>query len=668
MRKDMLFRSLLIGVLLAWSSENLFAFQETVQTGVYVNAQQTLDALIGDEDTDSDKRITINDAHVLGTDKGDKRFWIGSPAHGGFEVVGTYYLSNLLQELKLAQDKSLDTTQLTSARVFEKPVHRISRMIRELFWDDLTRHIDEEGLVAILKDEKTVTVDGYHYIYVPATDNEAYKYFSDVAARHPSWKMKVVRLPEKITADHVRKLDGRHGILSLALERGKDGRLHGKPFAVPGGRFNEMYGWDSYFIVLGLLHDGRVELARSMVDNFVYQIMHYGAILNANRTYYLTRSQPPFFTSMALAVYDHLPATEASKDWLRVAIEAAVKEYHDVWMSPQRLTAVGLSRYHDSGYGQPPEVEPGHFDFIYRTYAMKLGISPEELEKAYTAGKLRAPELDQYFIHDRAMRESGHDTSYRLVGRAANLVTVDLNSLLFKFEMDIGRTLETEYNGSLSLSSGKKTTSEEWKARAEKRKELMNRYLWNEEQGMFFDYDFVEKKQTGYVSAATFYPLWAGVASSEQAGQVVRNGLPLLEVRGGIVGSTEKSRSTITLDRPLRQWDYPYGWAPHQMLVWDGLRQYEYTSIAQRLAYRWLYTITLNAVQFNGTVPEKFDVVRRTHQVFAEYGNVGTKFSYITREGFGWTNTSYQLGCAILPEELQDQLNRLIPPEWVFLD
>jgi alpha,alpha-trehalase len=135
---------------------------------------------------------------------------------------------------------------------------------------------------------------------------------------------------------------------------------------------------------------------------------------------------------------------------------------------------------------------------------------------------------------------------------------------------------------------------------------------------------------------------------------------------GGIVGSTEESRGSLTSERPATQWDYPNGWAPHQMLVWQAMRNYGYTAVAERLAYRWLYTITSNAVNYNGTVPEKFDVVRRTHQVFAEYGNVGTTFSYITREGFGWTNASYQVGLSLLSAQRREQLNKLIPPEWVF--
>ena len=135
---------------------------------------------------------------------------------------------------------------------------------------------------------------------------------------------------------------------------------------------------------------------------------------------------------------------------------------------------------------------------------------------------------------------------------------------------------------------------------------------------------------------------------------------------GGIVGSTEESRGPISEDRPQTQWDYPFGWSPQQMLTWIGLKNYGYTKLARELAYKWLYTITVNAYNYNGTIAEKYDVVSRSSQVFAEYGNVGTKYSYITRQGFGWTNASYVVGLTFLAKKLIADLDRLIPPEWVF--
>jgi alpha,alpha-trehalase len=632
---------------------------------VEVRIAPTLQALLQDEDTDHDKRITIDDPHITGTERGDKRFWITSTDNSRYEVSGTYYLSNLLQELKLAEDEGNKISLLKPERIFEPPADRISRMIREVYWDGLTRRVDETGLMKIVEDEKTTTAGGFSYVYVPANDKLAFDYFTDVAKRHPQERLNVVRLPKNVSGEYVRQLDGRHGILSLGLHKAENGQIQGIPFVVPGGRFNEMYGWDSYFITLGLLDDGKIELAKSMVDNLVYEITHYGKILNANRTYYLTRSQPPFLTSMIRAVYERLPRNDPTKNWLKSAISAAIEEYRNVWMSKEHLTKTGLSRYFDSGSGQPPEVEPGHFDPIYREYASRYKMEVKEFEAAYRSGKIKVPELDEYFVHDRAMRESGHDTSYRLIGRCANLTTVDLNSLLYKIEMDIATLLENEFGGELSLN-GRQEKSLEWKRSAQQRKELVNRYCWNEERGMFFDYDIVKGEQTLYESATSFYPMWAGLATEQQAKALIKYALPKLELSGGVVSTTEASRGPITADRPQRQWDYPYGWAPHQIIVWQAMRNCNHPEIARRLICRWLYTITSNAANYNGTVPEKFNVVTRSHQVFAEYGNVGTKFAYITREGFGWTNASFQIGLRQLPSNLREHLDRLIPPEWIF--
>ena len=632
---------------------------------VQVRVQDNIQRLIQDEDTDGDKKITVDD-HFAAGNRGDKKFKLIDEGNRQYEVIGTYYLSNLLQELKLSEQKGKVVAQLSQERIFENPVHRISRCIRELYWNGLTRRIDEENIVPLFADSKTTTIDGFRYIYVPHEDDIAYQYFSKVANTHPELKIKVVRLPKVITPEWVKGRDGYHGLLSLALKRTSDGDWHGVPFVVPGGRFNEMYGWDSYFEALGLLQDERVDLAKAMVDNFVYEITYYGKILNANRSYYLTRSQPPFLTSMALAVYKHLPQNRASKEWLKKVLQAAIKEYRTVWMAQKRLTETGLSRYCGEGTGVPPEVEPGHFDAVFKTYAIKHNIDPHKFEQAYRQGKMEVPELDEYFTHDRAMRESGHDTTYRWENRCADFVTVGLNCLLYKFEMDIAETIENEFGGSLKLEDGTIEKSAAWYKQAKKRKKLMNKYLWDAEQGLFLDYDLVNKRRKLYVTPVVFYPLWAELATEEQAKSILDNALSRLEMPGGLAGSTQEARGELSESRPARQWDYPYGWAPHQMLTWQGLIDYGFEDVAQRLIYRWLYTITINTRNYNGTIPEKFNVVTRSHSVFAEYGNVGTKFAYITREGFGWMNASYQVGLDFLRPGLRRKLEQLIPPEWVF--
>jgi alpha,alpha-trehalase len=245
-------------------------------------------------------------------------------------------------------------------------------------------------------------------------------------------------------------------------------------------------------------------------------------------------------------------------------------------------------------------------------------------------------------------------------------VTVDLNCLLYKIEIDIAKTIKKEFGGSCKLEDGTIEKSTAWFKLAENRKQLINKYLWDSKYGLFLDYNLVSKKRKYYVTPVAFYPLWSGLATKQQAKSILDNALPLLEMSGGLAGSTQSARGEVSQTRPDRQWDYPYGWAPHQMLVWQGLINYGFDDVAQRLIYRWLYTITVNAANYNGTIPEKFNVVTRSHSVFAEYGNVGTKFDYITTEGFGWMNASYQLGLNFLRPELRTKLEMLVPPEWIF--
>ncbi len=621
------------------------------------SVEDNLKLLLSQEDTDKDFKITIED-------KGPKKFFLRSLDGKRYEVAGTYYLSNLLQELVLAKDQNKKNVELDTNKIFELPVERISRMIKNYYWNGLTRSIDTEGLQKIMSDSKAET--DFSIIYVPHSDSEAYQYFKRISKTKSFKDLKVFKLPAKITPEFVLNITNQPGVLSLALKKNRRGKIEGVPFVVPGGRFNEMYGWDSYFISLGLLNDGKINLSKCMTDNFIYEIKHYGKILNANRSYYLTRSQPPFLTSMILEVYKRLPRNKTNKRWLKQAVQTAIKEYKTIWMNYPHLTFTGLSRYFGDGIGMPPETEPTHFDSILKPFADKANMSLHIYRQKYLNREIVNKKLDDYFIHDRSMRESGHDTSYRLEGRSANLVTVDLNSLLFKYEVDIARILLEEFEGSLLYRNGAVEKSEDWLKLAKKRKLLINKYLWNDRRGMFFDYDFVKKRQTNFVSATLFYPLWAGLASKKQAAKLIKIALPLLEESGGIVASTKDSRGRISKNRPQRQWDYPFGWAPHQMIVWQGLKNYGYNKISERLAYRWLFTIIRNAVDYNGTIPEKYDVVSRSHKVFAEYGNVGTEFRYITKEGFGWMNASFQIGKTYLSDEHLEALNRLVPPEWLF--
>lgn len=402
-----------------------------------------------------------------------------------------------------------------------------------------------------------------------------------------------------------------------------------RPYVVPGGRFNEMYGWDSYFIQVGLLRDGETQLARDMVENFIYQIENYGAILNANRTYYLTRSQPPFLTRMVLGVYER----ERDREWLRRTVPA-IERYYSYWTSEPHLTpSTGLSRYYDLGHGPAPEVvsserdERGrtHYDRVrefYRTHEV------EDYDESlfYDA---RSDELTPLFYKgDRSMRESGFDPSNRFGPFSVAIIKhnpVCLNSLLYVMERDAARIMR---------ELGRRGEARRWESRARARRERVNRLMWDEREGLYFDYDFEGEKLRRYPFVTTFYPLWAGIASPRQAARVAAN-LSKFERRGGLMTSTRESGS---------QWDAPFGWAPMQMLAVEGLRRYGYEREAERVSVNFLSLVLKEFVEHNAIV-EKYDVVRRDSQVSA-----GLRFGYASNEiGFGWTNAAFTELYARLP-------------------
>lgn len=621
---------------------------------VEVKVDLNLKRLLAQEDLNEDLKITIED-------RGPKLFFLEDLQGNLYEVSGSYSLSNLLQTLAYAHQANLKVTKIKTSDLFLNPVDRISGEIKERYWDALTRTLDEKGIIDLLEDPKTK--EEAKRIYVPYRDEKTYSYFEGVADRHPYLHLEVLRLPEKIELEDYETLDKKPGILALKIDQETQ---KGVPFVVPGGRFNEMYGWDSYFILLGLLQDDRVDLALSIIENMVYEIEHYGAILNANRTYYLSRSQPPLLTSMIVEVLRYLPEDSSTKEWVKGTLNAAIEEYISVWSNAHRLTPNGLNRYYGLKLKEPPEVEKGHFNPIYSKQAKKAGLGEKEFKKRYLSGDLEDKELDRYFVHDRAMRESGHDTTNRFVNKCADYNTVDLNSLLFKVEEDIASLIRLFFKDAFLDAKGEMHSSEAWHQRAQKRKKLMIQMMWDEKKGLFFDYNFKEKKRANFESATTFYPFFAGLLSNELADALIKKALPLFETPGGLVSTTKESRGRVHDDRPQRQWDYPFGWAPHQMLFWKGLSDYGYKSIARRLAYRWLYMVTKEGRDYNGLLAEKYDVIKRTHKMETEYGNVGVDFGLYPDGGFGWLNASYQVGLSYLSAEEKAALKQLTPPEWLF--
>ena len=419
------------------------------------------------------------------------------------------------------------------------------------------------------------------------------------------------------------------------------------PYVVPGGMFNEMYGWDSYFIVLGLVADHREKLALDMTNNALYEVEHYGGVLNANRTYYLTRSQPPLLSAMMTAVLDD-PASfadaAAKRAWLERAYPLAVRNY-EIWTSKQHLAGdTGLSRYFDYGHG--PVIEAQNSDYyvgVIRWLRAHPSQDPGYLLKApqhpdaAQAETLKTTSCDvakskvcagdwldgyrltaDYYLGDRAMRESGFDTDFHFGpfgGSTHHYAGAGLNSLLYRYERD----LET-----FAKELGKTADAERWAKAAEARRDAINKYLWHADQGRYMDYDFVAGKASTDPYLTMFYPLWAGVASKQQASDLIKQ-LKLFEHKGGLAMSTRDTGA---------QWDAPFGWAPTNWIAVKGLEDYGFGNDAKRISCKFTGTVDRSLAK-DGTIREKYNMVLGNADVKI---TAGYKANVI---GFGWTNGVY---------------------------
>ncbi|HTV57624.1 MAG TPA: trehalase family glycosidase [Verrucomicrobiae bacterium] len=498
-------------------------------------------------------------------------------------------------------------------------------------WTNLSRSLTK---CETLEDPK---ISGEPVLYFPAGAAIP----AELADLPKRCSVRLAHLPAKISAADESDISEIHPPGLLYLENS---------YVVPGGQFNEMYGWDSYFIIRGLLRDGRRDMARGMVENFFYEIQHYGGVLNANRTYYLGRSQPPFLSSMILAVYQaDKAAGSANLEWLRRAYAFAVSDYEQ-WNQPPHLAGdTQLSRYFDAGNGPVPEImgDPSHY---YREvmhyflihegedspYLVRIGqqqpassvIGPifdvsvcDTPAVSPGAGGGNCAPADRvaltadFYKGDRSMRESGFDVTFRFGPFGAethHYAPVGLNSLLYKTEKDLEE---------MSLLLGNKEDAERWQEKAAERRERMDKYMWDPGRGIFFDYDFVTHKRSTYDYATTFYPLWAGLATKEQARAIAANS-GLFERPGGLAMSRNDSEA---------QWDYPYGWAPIQLLAVEGLRRYGYAADADRISREFI-SMVLDNFRRDHTLREKYNVVTRSAETQIEVGYAKNMI------GFGWTN------------------------------
>jgi alpha,alpha-trehalase len=330
------------------------------------------------------------------------------------------------------------------------------------------------------------------------------------------------------------------------------------PYLVPSYRektgfdYNELYYWDSYFMVQGMLDPEHEKLVRGILDNLTELFKRFKVIPNASRTYLMGRSQPPFLTTFIFNVYD---AYHPGDKWLRQNIDIAKQEYETVWMGVkkpnERQVYQGLSRYYDINY-----------------------------------------------LHDLAEAESGWDMTPRFDRHALNYLPIDLNALLYKYETDFARAAKI---------LGDEKEVKHWEAAAHERKVVVNKLMWDRVRGLYYDFNYVKQKRGSISSLAAYFPMWAGMVSDKQAAALVKS-LRRFENKGGLATTDALPLGQFVLGSMPTQWAYPNGWAPLHFIVVQGLERYGYHEDARRIALKWLRTNT-DWFQKEHVFLEKYNVV-----------------------------------------------------------
>lgn len=361
-----------------------------------------------------------------------------------------------------------------------------------------------------------------------------------------------------------------------------------KPYLVPAYEeghpfdFNEMYYWDSYFMVQGMYDTHHKELVIGILENLIFMQKRFKIIPNASRTYLMGRSQPPFLTTFIFEVYEHF---DMGVKWLTDRIKYAEEEYRTVWMGTAkpnwRQVYGGLSRYYDIN-----------------------------------------------MLHDLAEAESGWDMTTRFGHKALDYLPVDLNALLYKYEIDFARAAHLR---------GDIAAAKHWQKAADIRKNTMDALMWSDSRALYYDYNYVKEKRGSVSSLAAYYPMWAGMVDDKRAWQLVKS-LKRFEEKGGLA-TTEASTipvGSIVPGTMPAQWAYPNGWAPLHYLIIKGLERYGYHADARRIAMKWLRT-NLDWYNKHGVFLEKYNVV--------DPEKPPVKGVYPSQTGFGWTNAVFERLC-----------------------
>jgi alpha,alpha-trehalase len=387
-------------------------------------------------------------------------------------------------------------------------------------------------------------------------------------------------------------------------------------YIVPGGRFNEIYYWDSYFTMLGLEESGRHDLTDSMIDNFAWLIDEFGHIPNGNRSYYLSRSQPPFFAAMV-----ELLAVRKGDSAYRKYLPQLKREY-EFWMEGAAALQPG------SAHRRVVRLEDG--SLLNRYWDDRDTPREESYREDVAVARESGRNAAELYRNIRAAAESGWDFSSRWFADGKSLATIrttdlippDLNSLLYQLELTIAKACDATKDA----ACGK-----DMKERAAARKAAATRYLWSANAGGFVDYDWRARKPAADITAATLYPLYFKLADDSQARLIsVAARSKLLQPHG--IATTNVNTG--------QQWDAPNGWAPLQWIAIRGLQNYGQDALAGTIAQRWVAK-NLDVFKKTGKLVEKYDVTGSAE---------GGGGEYPLQDGFGWTNGVLRKLLAVYPK------------------
>lgn len=390
------------------------------------------------------------------------------------------------------------------------------------------------------------------------------------------------------------------------------GTLVGLPYSyiVAGGRFAEQYYWDTYFTMLGLAADDRWDMVENMTKNCAYMIRKFGHVPNASRTYYLSRSQPPFFVFMVRLLASH----NGHRNTLIEYLPYMLAEYR-FWMRTRR----SVSDHPDiRAYERVVEMPDG--SLLNRYFDNKTTPRPESFHQDMeTAEQAQVQASEKLYLDLRAGAESGWDFCSRWFKdpmeittiHTTDIVPVDLNSLLYQLELTIAETYDLMHQPML----GRK-----FRGFADARAKAMHKYLWNKKEGFFMDYDFHERKSTHAKSLAAVFPLFVGLATPKQADEIAAQLERDFLKKGGLVS---------TLVTNGQQWDSPNGWAPLNYVAIQGLRSYGHAKLAEKVKKAWV-TTCVSSFERDHKLVEKYDVVNPDRP--------GGGGEYTLQDGFGWTN------------------------------